>query len=137
MVTTRNAQTLVRVGRDDNPLEEAVKKFREPLTNVPLGLGNTVKYATFKEAKEPYLLMVSQQKDKLVTAAGYNVMLTITSYSGSKNQQVADQFEKETGIDLSLEVPEWLKRNSAMMGMSFQVFEKNPRAAMNVLRGRL
>ena len=79
--------------------------------------------------------MVSQQKDKLVTAVGYNVILTVTSYLDLRNQQVADQFEKETQIDLSIDVPEWLKRNSSMIGMSFRVFEKHPKAAMDVLRG--
>ncbi len=126
-------QTLVRLGRFDNPLEEAVKKLSEPLTNVPLGLGNTVKYATFKEATEPYLLIVSQQKDKLLAAPGHNVILTVTSYSDSRNQQVADQFENETGIDLSIGVPEQLRRLSAIIGMSFLVFEKDPRAAMQFL----
>lgn len=128
-------QTLVRVGRFDNPLEEAVRGFGESLEPVPIGLGNTVKYATFKEATEPYLLMVSQQKERLVNSAGYNVILTVTSYSDKRNQQVAEQFEKETHIDLGIEVPEWLKRNTSMMNMSFQVFEKNPQAAMAVLRG--
>ncbi len=128
-------QTLVRVGRFDNPLEEAVRSFGESLEPVPIGLGNTVKYATFKEAAEPYLLMVSQQKDRLVSPSGYNVILTVTSYSEQRSQQVAEQFERETEIDLNVDVPEWLKRNSAMMGISFQVFEKNPQAAMAVLRG--
>lgn len=130
-------QTLVRVGRHNGPLEEAVRKFREPLTNVPVGLGNTIKYATFKESEEPYLLMVSQQKGKYRTAAGYNVILTVTSYSDSRNQQVADQFERETEIGLSLGVPEQLKSHFVMMNLSFRVFEKNPRAAMAVLMGKL
>lgn len=128
-------QTLVRVGRFDSSLEEAVKGFRERLEPVPIGLGNTVKYAMFKEAEESYLLMVSQQKDRLINPAGYNVILTVTSYSDRRNQQVSEQFEKETTIGLNIEVPEWLKRNSEMMGMSFQVFEKNPQGAMAVLRG--
>jgi len=130
----KTPQTLVRVGRHDNALEEAIRKFKEPLINIPVGLGNTVKYATFKEAEEPYLLMVSQQKDRLVNSAGYNVILTVTSYSELRNQQVAEQFERETKMDLNVEVPEWLKRNLGMMGISFQVFEKYPKAAMDVLR---
>ena len=128
-------QTLVRAGRFDSPLEEAVKKFEEPLTKVPMGLGNTVKYATFKESEESYLLMVSQQRDRQTTSFGYNVLLTVTSYSDSRNQQVADKFENETGIDLSIDVPEPLKRQFAMMGLSFQVFEKNPKEAMAIFRG--
>ena len=130
-------QTLVKVGRFDNSLEDAVRKFGEQLTYIPVGLGNTVKYATFKEAEEPYLLMISQQIDKIVTAAGYNVILTITSYSDSRNQNVADQFERETGVDLSVDVPEQLKRQFALMGRSFQVFEKNPREAMAYLSGMI
>ena len=85
-------QTLVKVGRFDNPLEEAVRKYPEPLTNVPIELGDVVKYMLFKKIEEPFLLMVSQRKDRLVTAE-YNVMLTVTSYSDSKNQQVAGRFE--------------------------------------------
>ena len=128
-------QTLVRVGRFDNSLEEAVRGFGESLESIPIGLGNTIKYVIFKEATKPYLLIVSQQKKRLVSSPGYNVILTVTSYSNSRNQQVAEQFEKETHIDLDVEVPEWLKRNSVIINRSFQVFEKNPQAAMNVLRG--
>ena len=79
--------------------------------------------------------MVSQQRDRQTTSFGYNVLLTVTSYSDSRNQQVADKFENETGIDLSIDVPEPLKRQFAMMGLSFQVFEKNPKEAMAILRG--
>ena len=108
-------QTLVRLGRFYNSLDDAVNRCAEPLVNVPVGLGNTVKYAIFKEAKEPYLLMVSQQKDKLLAATGHNVLLTVTSYLDTRNRQVADQFEKETGIDLSIEVPEQFKRQFVLM----------------------
>ncbi|MEM3074637.1 MAG: hypothetical protein QW727_01705 [Candidatus Pacearchaeota archaeon] len=135
MASIKTPQTLVRVGAFKGSLEGAIRSFSEKLLPIPLGLGNTVKYGLFKETEEPYLLMVSQQKDRLVNSAGYNVILTVTSYSEQRSRQVAEQFERETEIDLNLEVPEWLKRNSVMIGMSFQVFEKNPRAAMDVLRG--
>lgn len=129
-------QTLVKVGRFDDSLEDAVKSFEEQLEPVPIGLGNTIKYAIFKEAEEPYLLMVSQQKERLLTPPGYNVILTVTSYSDNRNEQVAEQFEKETNMNLNIEAPEWLKKHSEMMGLSFQVFEKNPELAMAVLRGK-
>jgi len=132
----RIPKTLVKVGRFDGSLEDAVEKFREPLTNVKLGLGNTIKYATFRQGEEPYLLMVSQQKDRILTPAGYNVILTVTSYLDSRNKQVADQFEKETGINLNVNVMEQLIRQSQIIGMSFQLFEKDPAAAMAVLRGQ-
>jgi hypothetical protein len=137
MVNQNIPRTLVRVGAFNGSLEGAVRNFSEKLLPIPLGLGNTVKYGLFKEAEESYLLMVFQQKEKLLTPAGYNVMLTVTSYSDGRNQEVARQFEGETGLELNLEVPEPIKRNSEMMNMSFQVFEKNPEAAMSVLRGGL
>lgn len=135
MIYYKIPETLVRVGIFNKSLEDTVKKFREPLINVKLGLGNTVKYATFNETEGPYLLMVSQQKDKLVAPLGYNVILTITSYSNLRNKELSDQFERETGINLNLEVPEQLKEQFSIMNMSFQVFEKNPKVAMGVLKG--
>jgi hypothetical protein len=127
-------QVLVRVGRFDNSLEDAVKKCTEPLTRARFGLGNTIKYAIFKESAEPYFLMVSQQKERIVNPMGYNVILTVASYSDSRNQQVASQFEKETGMNLGISVPDFLKKGAAIIGRSFQAFEKNPEEAMSVLR---
>jgi len=129
----KTIKTLVKAGLYDNPLEKAVNNFPEQLKKVSVGLGNTIKYATFKDAGEPYLLMVSQQKDKLVSPAGYNVLLTITSYSDLRNHEIADQFEKETGINLDIEVSEQLKRFYEMIGMSFKFFEKDPKKVMDIL----
>ena len=129
-------QTLVRIGRYDSSLEEAVKRFREPLTNVTVGLGNTVKYATFKEGEGSYLLMVSQQKDQLFTTLGYNVMLTVTSYSDLRNKEIAKILETEKEMNLDLSVSERLKKNCALIGLSFTVFEQNPNEAMAFLKGR-
>jgi hypothetical protein len=137
MDSIKTPQTLVRVGAFKGSLEGAIRSFSEILLPIPLGLGNTVKYGLFKESEEPYLLMVSQQREQLLTPAGYNVILTVTCYSDKRNQEVANQFEWETGLDLDLEVPEFLKRNFVLMNKSFEVFEKNPRAAMNFLRGGL
>ena len=134
-MTLQKTKTLTRAGKFDNQLEEAVKGFTEPLTKVQVGLGNTVKYAMFKQDAEPYLLMVSQQIDRLVNSFGYNTILTLTSYSDERNKQVAEQFEKETGINLNVKIPEQLKRHFPLMGMTFQAFEKNPKAAMEFLRG--
>jgi len=134
---SKEPKTLVRVGRFDNSLETAVKGCREPLTDIHLGFGNTIKYAIFKSAEEPYLLMVSQQIDRILTPAGYNTILTVTSYSDSRNQQLADQFERETEINLNVDVPEQLRRQCAIIGISFQFFEKNPGAAMAVLKRKI
>tara|TARA_Y100000310_G_C20232317_1_gene600816 strand:+ start:210 stop:623 length:414 start_codon:yes stop_codon:yes gene_type:complete len=137
MVMARTIQTLIKVGRYDDSLESAIINFEEPLTSVCVGSDITIKYATFKEGREPYLLMVSQARDRSLTPPGYNVMLTVTSYLDSVNREVYEQFQTETGIDLSVDVPEWLKASSTMMELSFPVFEKNPKLAMSVLRGEI
>ena len=128
-------ETLARLGRYNDSLEEAVKKFTEPLSYIRQGLDNTVKYALFKKCEDPYLLIVSQQKDKLLHPIGYNIILTVTSYSPSRNHHIADHFQRETGIDLTISVPEQLNRQLADISFCFPAFEKNPEAAMNFLRG--
>lgn len=130
----KTPQTLVKVGKYDSPLEVAVRNFSEQLEHISFGLGNTVKYVMFKETEEPYLLMVSQQKDRLVTPPGYNLILTVTSYSDVRNQEIAQQFSKQTGIPLDINIPEQLKKHFAMMNLTFSAFEKNPREAISILR---
>jgi len=128
-------QTLVRVGRFDKPLKDAATRSHERLEPAKFGLGNTTKYATFSQGSPHYLLMVSQQKAKVRTAAGYNVILTVTSRSDEQNKEVVDRFESETKIPLDLSVPRALQLQMTMMGASFQAFESSPREARAVLRG--
>ncbi len=130
----KTPQTLVKLGKYDSPLEVAVRNFSEQLEHISFGLGNTVKYVMFKEAEEPYLLMVSQQKDRLVTPPGYNLILTVTSYLGVRNQEIAQQFSKQTGIPLDVNTPKQLKKQFAMMNLTFSAFEKNPIEAIAILR---
>jgi hypothetical protein len=128
--------TLTRVGRYDTPLERAVKEFSEPLEPITFGLGNTRKYCTFQKTEPPYLLIVSRQIEGEVTAAGYNVMLTVTSRSDLRNSEIADQFEKETGIKLNLAVPSQINTQNQTIGLAFLAFEKNPLGAMTFLKRR-
>lgn len=127
-------QTLVKVGRYDKGLDEAVKTFQERLEHISFGLGNTIKYAFYKTIN-PYLLMVSQQKDLILTS-GYNTMLTVTSYSHSINREVTEKFERETGISLNVGVPEYLMKNRWLCDATFLEFGKNPRGAMDFLKGK-
>lgn len=79
--------------------------------------------------------MVSQQKDKILNpSTKHNTILTLTSYSDTINQKIADDFEKETGIDFSLPVPDWINENFEGLNLSFLVFEKHPKAAIDFLR---
>src|SRR3989344_2329514 len=117
-------QTLIKGARFDSPLEEAVKGFTEPLVHIQSGLGNVTKYAVFN--KKPYLLVVSQQIDKLLSHQGYNVLLTVTSYSEQVNNGVKIRFENETGIIFNIEVSESLKERSEIFNFVLPIFEKNP-----------
>jgi hypothetical protein len=128
-------RTLVRVGRYDNHLEEAVARLSVPLNKVSGGLGNTVKYFTFNRTQNPYLLMVSQQKDKILSPSGYNVMLSVTSYSDLMNHEVANRFERESGIDLDVDVPEQVKRQFELLSIAYGVLKNNPGAERDFLRG--
>jgi hypothetical protein len=133
MVSFREPQTLVRAGYYPGELEEAVKNLHEKLFQAKSVLGNTVQYATFNK-NEPYLLIVSQQIQKLQNpATGHNTLLTITSYSENTNTKAADSFEEETGITLDIPVPDWLMANYNTLNLSFHIFEKNPELAMAFL----
>ena len=135
MVKITEPETLTRMGVFNRDLGEAVKKFSERLVYLPAGLGNTNKYILFKEENDPYLLIASQQKDKILSPSGYNTILTITSYSDKFNQEVAGKFEKETEIKLNAQVPDSWKAFYQYMNLAFQAFEKNPKAAMIFLKG--
>jgi hypothetical protein len=107
--------TLVKVGKLDNPLEEAVKKSRESFIQIPLNLiANAIKYASVN--KSPYyMLMVSQNKDKSLSSKDYNTILTATSYSNKINTEIAEKFEYDIGMTLHMQVPEFLQKNFDIM----------------------
>jgi len=129
-------KTLVRLGRFDLSLEEAVKRCAIKLTKAGMLLGNTVRYATFQEHPQNYLLMVSQQIDRIVSGGGHNTMLTVTSYHPLLNNEVADRFEGETGLYLNLAVPDsYRELIQPGIGISFRLIERNPVMAMAILRG--
>jgi len=135
MANQRDPQTLVRLGVLDSSLEGAVRNSREDLIQMKGGLGNSVKYGLLKEGDEPYLLMISQQRDILKSPAGYKVVLTITSYSDERNQDVAREFEGDTNLDLGLEVPELLQRQYNVCNMLFPIYEEIPEGVRAVWRG--
>jgi len=135
MVALKQATTLVKAGEFNSSLEEAVKKFRDKLEPVTVGLGNTVKFAIFKESAEPYFLMIAQQKDKIINEYGYNVSMNITSYSDDKNEQLYRDFISDTGMSLDITPPSILTAGMGMWNMCFSIFEKNPKKAMVILKG--
>lgn len=132
-------ETLVRIGRYDSPLAVAVKKSFEKLEQTNLGLGNTVKYLTFNRENEPYLLTVAQQKNMAPDSiTGHNTLLCVVSYSDKLNKDVADYFEEETGMQLNMDVPDYIKQTLKETSIeAFREFEEDPEGAMKFLRGFL
>lgn len=127
-------ETLAKFSLYNGRLEEAVSRLTNPLKIVEFGLGNTVKYAGHNSSsEEPYLLMVSQEKNRRVSPWGYNTILTITSLSDPTNRQVSDRFESETGIRFNIEIPANMKEIYSLMGKVFPLFLKDPQKFMDEL----
>ena len=135
MVSLRKPTTLVKTGIFNGDLESSVKKFNSNIEYLTLGFGNTNKYAIFDNIREPYLFIIAQQKDKIINPNNYNTSLSITSNVWEKNLQVYNEFKDFSGISLEVEPSEWFKQNLNMLNLVFPIFEKNPKVAMEVLRG--
>ncbi|HEA46528.1 MAG TPA: hypothetical protein ENH99_01980 [Candidatus Pacearchaeota archaeon] len=121
MVIQGLPETLVKVGLYQDPLSDAVKRSSEDLFEIPFGSGDNIKYVSLN--KGPYFLMVSQPKDRIPSPAGYNVILSVVSRSLDRNREIADKFERETGIDLGLEVPKLLQTHMDSMNSLFGFLE--------------
>lgn len=134
-----NPETLLKFGFIEDSLEEAVKKYPEKLEYIIMGIGAAHKYAVFNE-KEKYLLIVSQQKNRILNSTDgvpYNTQLTITSRSDSLNQRIYNKFEQETGLRFKSEFLNQSTIAHIAMNYAFEVFEKNPEVAMEIFKGKL
>jgi hypothetical protein len=133
MVKMDMPKTLTKVAVLYDDLESRVKKFSKEAKPVAVGFGNTLKYGLYNE-NPPYLMMVSQQKDKILNAQGYNLILTITSDSDNLNNQIYEDFRQKTNMELR-EASESLAEMMQAVGVSFVVFKKYGQKAMDVLAG--
>lgn len=134
MVKIREPSTLVKTGIFNGNLEKAVKKFNPNMQYLSLGLGNTNKYGIFDVTGEPYLLIIAQQKNKIINSEGYNTSLSITSYEEERNLEIYKKFRNLSRIELNVEPPEWFRESLQLMNFTFPIFEKNPKAAMDFLK---
>ena len=134
MVSIIQPTTLIKTGIFNGDLESSVKRFNPNMEYLSVGLGNTNKYAIYDTQGDHYLLIIAQQKDKLISPTGHNTSLSITSYKDKKNIKIAKKFSNLSGIDLDLETPDWFKKNLQSMNLAFPIFEKNPEAAMKFLK---
>ena len=138
MTNLKNIQTLAKTGRFDGCLEEKVRMFRKPMTQVLAGARGTLNYAAYspssKDCENSYFLLVSQHTGSVATFLGYNAVLTVTSYSKDINKIMSNVFESDTGISLNLNVPDSLKDYQNKLGFCLKLFERDSIRAMHILR---
>jgi hypothetical protein len=135
MVTIAYPKTLLKTGIFHGDLEKAVKKFNPNVEYLDKGLGNTVKYGCFENTKDPYLFIISQQKDEIVNKAGFNTCLSIISYEEKTNLKIFKEFTEASKITLNVMPPEWLLGFFMLYGpQTFLRFEENPEFAMSLLK---
>lgn len=105
-VLRKHPQALVRIGRYDLDIAEAIQKSSERLEIMEKSNGR-VKYGVFRQSSDPYLIIVEQKKEVCI-GKEHNIEVTVSSNSKFKNQIIAERLIRETGISLDLPVPEAL-----------------------------
>lgn len=123
-------------GRSTIPLEESIKKFSEPLIQFPSGIvGFSSKFYTcFKQGKNPWLLDVSQGRDRLPNSY-YSVIFQVCSYSDQTNQEVLKRFQREIGITLNGTLSATFRRMTHNLLMEkFLLFEQDPQEAIDFFK---
>ena len=123
MPLINSPKTIVKIGRYDLPLKDAVRKFEEPLTLFPIGFGNTVKYRILKNNENPYLLIVSQKKEMIIdTKTGHNTILTVTSRSHKMNSDISQKFQEQTGMIFNIPVPDYMINIFKILNLALPTF---------------
>src|SRR3989338_3317544 len=102
----QTARTLVKSARFDSLLELCIRKLPHPVHRIGLGVGNVCKYLVYDSGQNPFILIAAQQKDiNVTTPQGYNLTLSVTSYADAQNQELAEQFSRETGVEFNVKPP--------------------------------
>ncbi len=126
------ARTLFRVGKYDFPedtvgehglpIEDVVRKFRLPMQRADSLPGGEGKYHFIRRGSDGLYVQFSIYKNPADTRPyKHNVFLMVASFSNQTNREIADQFERETGISLKLEVPEELERASKLISRALDM----------------
>ena len=105
------ARTLFRVGVYNHPIENALSRFRLPMERESSQPESRPKYFFIRRKPDSLYVQVSQYTNPADTRPfEYNVSLMVASLSNQTNREIADKFERETGISLKLKVPGELER---------------------------
>ena len=99
MVLPAWTTTLTRVSKVDEDLEEITNSSGIDFSEFPVGDPLNKKYV-FLNKEDSYAIIVSKNLEGVHPKYGYNLILTITSYSSEQNEKVARKFGKKTGVKL-------------------------------------
>jgi hypothetical protein len=132
MGQARKPRTLVKTAAFNGELAEALQKSLLPLRPVEFSLGNVNKFLAYEVNEQPYLLIVAQQKDKVLAPAGYNVTFSVTSYSDDRNQSLSHKFSRETGISFNITPPRSLVELISKTDIVFPLFLGDPSGVLKI-----
>ncbi len=77
---------------------EVIKSSNLSFVKSPIGSPLNEKYACLKE--DDYIVVASKNLKGVNLKYGFNLILTVTSYSNEQNEKIANDFQDETGIEL-------------------------------------
>ena len=98
MVSLNIPITLIKVSKMHMDFGEVIKSSNLSFVKSPIGSPLNEKYACLKE--DDYIVVASKNLKGVNLKYGFNLILTVTSYSNEQNEKIANDFQDETGIEL-------------------------------------
>ena len=125
--------TLTRVGKFEGNFGEAVKRFSPNFVRLTDPLDISEKYGLYEDNQAAYFLMVSKGRHGEHPVYHYNTILTVTSESKERNEEVARAFEEKTKLSLRA-APDSLARMMQEMDGPFSVLKRHGEKALEFLK---
>ncbi|HKZ33715.1 MAG TPA: hypothetical protein VJ142_00555 [Candidatus Nanoarchaeia archaeon] len=129
--------TLAKIGNYSRlPLERAIQRFDGGGWCI-VPLKGAVRCVLYEQSREPYLLTITRQKREPLICLGYthNTVLTVTSHSQARSQEIARRFSEQTKIRLRSDAPDLLSETlERELNHAFEIFKQNPRGSVAFLR---
>lgn len=126
----QRAITLVKASNFSRDLRDVAGRSSIRMHIQPIGLGNVHKYLGYGLGNEPYLLIVSQKKDKVLSSEGHNLSFSVTSYANAQNREIADQFSRETGVPFNVKPADRLVSLLTNLDVIFPLFLRSPETVL-------
>ena len=117
--------TLIKKGRYEGKLEDSMAHYDKnlvPSKNYP---GELARYILFNPIEDPYLLIALQNNS--LEKSIPNIILCVTSYSGNLNDEITENFERETMLILDMVAKEVPKSSTVNIERLFRKLEEKTR----------